>query len=127
MTKDLIFFIAYKACSGKNFHWNDNPFQYINSIFLLTFILLIHFLQIVSLIKKEFILSIKSISGTQYFFLIAALLLVFFLLGKVYPKKDLPKAIREYKGSRFDKYSKLIAYGYLVLNLILFMIIIMVR
>gem|GEM_PF-3805492 len=79
------------------------------------------------MIKKEFILSIKSINGTQYFFLMAALLFVYFLFGKIFPKKDLPKALKEYKNSRFEKYSKLIAYGYLALNLILFVVIMIVR
>jgi len=119
MLKDFIFFIAYRACSGKNVLWKSNPFQYINSISLISFILLVHIIQITVFVKKGAILSIKSISGTNYLFILGGLLFIYFLIGRLFKRKDLPRIIRKYKDSKIDKYSKLIAFAYLIFNLIL--------
>lgn len=127
MRREIILFIAYKACSGKSLVWENNPFQYNNAIRLITVVFIFHIIQIIFLVRKANILPLKSIDGLQYLFIIGGSMALFYLFGNIFSKKVLAAAIRRYKETGIDKYARLIAYGYLIVNIVILLIIVRMR
>lgn len=124
MFREKILMIAYQACSGKGLIWEQNPFRYRNAIRLITVVVLLHLLQIISLLKKNIFLSIRHTTSEQYLIFIGICVLCIFSIEKVFSKKILAKSIRLYKEAPIANHSKLIAFGYLVLNFIILSVII---
>lgn len=124
MFREMILFIAYSACSGKTLIWGSNPFQYRNAIRLIAVVFLLHFFQLISLAKRNIFISIKQATTTQYLIFIAISLLSIYGTELVFSKMVLAKAIRLYKESAIANYSKLIAFVYLVVNMIILSVII---
>ena len=125
--KEIVLFIAYKACSGRNFVWGNNPFQYKNATHLIAVVFFIHIIQVLSLSTDYLIFPIKPISGLYYFVLFGVCMLLLFLSEAVFSKRVLAKSISRYKESSINKYAKLIAYSYLSLNILILVGIIIVR
>ena len=117
MIREIFLFIAYKACNGKNFAWGNNPFQYKNAIRLITVLFFLHIVQILLLFDRNTLFPINQISGIQYLLILGCGLLFFYLFEMLFSKKILAKGISQYKQSVLTKYAKLIAYGYLIINI----------
>ncbi len=124
MIREWILFIAYEACGGRDLMLKKNPFQYNNAIRLIAACCLIHVLQVTTLLEKNVFLSIKRATVTQYAIFIFVCVLLIYLIGKAFSKKMLARAISYYKGRDISKHSKLIAFGYLIANLIVLALII---
>lgn len=124
----LILFISYKACSSIHPILGKNPFQYRNSIHLITFIIIIHVVQLLCLMINELLIfSLKTISTFQYLILIAVPLLLSYILEFVFSKKVLAKSISRYKGTFFEGKAKPIVWGYVLLNIALLILITYIR
>jgi hypothetical protein len=119
MFREVVLFIAFRACSGKSLIWGQNPFQYRNAIRLIAVSFIIHFFQLLSLVKKNIFISIEHASTTQYLIFIGACVLCTYGIEQIFSKKVLARATRIYKESPIATYSKLIAFGYLIVNLII--------
>lgn len=116
MIKDLVFYTLYEACNS--YYTKNNPrYRYNNVIGLILIILSFHFLQVFALVKKDFVSAFKSITGIHIVLFFVLFLLLFYLIEKIFPKKDLPRVLRLYKGSSISKYAKLILYSYVFLNI----------
>jgi hypothetical protein len=127
MMREIILFIAYKACSGKSLVWENNPFQYNNAVRLITVVFIFHIIQIVFLIAKANIFPLKTIDGLQYLFIIGGSMALFYLFGIIFSKKVLAAAVRRYKETGINKYAKRIAYSYLIINIVILLIIVGMR
>jgi hypothetical protein len=113
MIKRIILFTAYQACKGKNLFGE----QYERAIRLISALLMIHLLQIIFLVKKNLSDKLKDLNAIQYILIIAVIVLFFYLVEFVFSKKVLTSALSIFKESTIEHYSKLIAFGYFVLNL----------
>jgi len=119
MIRQTILYIAYSACKGGGLLWKQNPFQYNSAVNLIVINFLIHVCQLIALIMKIFPLSIKSFDLTHYFLIIGVFVLCAFLFKKIFSKKVLTHAKEIYEDSNIEKYSRLIAFGYLAINILL--------
>lgn len=87
------------------------------SIALISINFLIHLVQIIMLIKPGFLL--KNFNSPSGYFLMAGFsILLFYLLGKVFSKKVLARGIKTYKESKVSSNASIIAFGYLILNIV---------
>ena len=121
MIREFILFIAYKACSGKNFVWGKNPFQYRNAVRLISILFFFHILQIALLILGS---SVQSIGKVYYLVGLGILLFLPYLIEIIFSKKILAKSITLYKETSIDKNAKTIAYSYFVLSFALLLVIV---
>jgi hypothetical protein len=113
MLREFIFFIAYKACSGKSSVWGKNPFQYRNAVRLISILFFFHILQMALLIIGS---SVQSIGKVYYLIGLGILLFLPYLIEIVFTKKILARSITAYKETSISKNAKIIAYAYFVLN-----------
>jgi len=120
--RDIIFFIAFRACQGPYFK-NNPSYQYENAIGLLFTIACFHVLQLVALLTKGLLIGVDPLKETVIISYIIVAIALYILLRKIFPRKDLPKVLRLYKTSRLGKYARLIAFSYLFINVGLYVII----
>jgi hypothetical protein len=118
-----IIFTAFKACGGKDLFLKKNPFQYRNATILIASVILVHILQIVMLITNYISFPLKSINESTYLILIGLFIILSYLCTKIFSKKMLAKSISIYKDSSLAIYAKLIAFGYLFLNIAIVIVI----
>lgn len=119
--REVILNIAYKACEGKENLLNSNSFQYNRSVGLISVGIVLHFAQLCIIVFHTQIFPIGQVSGS--FFLIAtiswiALLLVLYFL---FPKRLLNLGNQQTVES-VVRYPKLLAFGYLFVNLVLLLL-----
>lgn len=117
MNNEKILFIAYVACKAKKVLVGSNPHLYYSAIALISINFLIHLVQIIMLIKPGFLL--KNFNSPSGCFLMAGFsILLIYLLGKVFSKKVLARGIKTYKESKVSSNASIIAFGYLILNIV---------
>ena len=126
MNKEKLLFIAYTACRGKNFLRGRNPDQYLKSIALISSIFLIHVAQIIALMHPSLFLK-KPSSPVIYFILVIICMFFYYLIGKIFSKKILARAIKTYSGSSLSSNAVIIAFGYLIFNFVILAIIFGIR
>jgi hypothetical protein len=119
MVRAFILFVAYKACSGKDIVIGANPFQYRNSVSLIAMVFFLHVIQVLLLFGGKSFLPVKSIDEIAYLAIIGCFLLLFYLCELIFSKRILAKAIRQYKKSGIARYAKFIAFGYMVINIVI--------
>lgn len=117
--REIILFIAYRACSGKNFVWKENPFQYRNATNLIAIVFVIHIAQIFFTIGNNDFISIKLSNGLIYAGLIFCGVALLYLSEKIFSKRVLARSIKLYKESFLSRYAKPIAYTYFCLNILI--------
>lgn len=116
-TVELIIFIAFKACGGRDFFYKKNPFQYINATILIAFAIEIHILQIIMLTTDYISFPLQKINSEMYVAIIFSFIVISYLSKLLFPKKILAKSLKKYNGGNIGRYAKLIAFGYLFLNI----------
>lgn len=125
--RELILYIAFKACAGRDLILARNPFQYRNATILIAVIFIEHIIQILLLTTSNTTLSLKGINEKFYFILLVSFFILAYLSTIVFSKTILAKSIKKYKETSIGNYAKLISFGYFFFNLIVIIIIALLR
>lgn len=120
MNRELIFFIAYEACSGRDFGlWKKSPLQFINAQRLIGTNVFLHILELILLLVKKGAVQPQHLTIVHYFLFLGGFLVTIYTIKLLFTKRILVRGRQEYQGSSFEHRSKLLAFGYLILNFIL--------
>jgi magnesium-transporting ATPase (P-type) len=121
--RELILYIVYRACGGRDLFLSKNPFQYRNATILITVIFLMHLIQVVLLFFDYKSIFADKTNANWYFFLMIFFFIFSYVSSLIFSKKILAKSINKHKDSAIGRYAKLIVAGYMIVNaLALFLI-----
>lgn len=113
-----ILYIAFKACNGRNIIFGEHPFPYNSAVRLISFAGFVHLIQIALLVFKNQLVSVKSITGPQFFLLLVFGTFFTYLMHIVFPKSMLENTIIENEHTSLAIHAKLISFGYILINLL---------
>lgn len=120
---EIIIFVAFKACGGKDLFLKKNPFQYRNATILIASVIIVHILQVVMLTTNYISFPLRKINERVYIIFFGLFFLISYLSTIIFSKKILAKSISKYRDSKLNDYAKLIAFVYLFINVFITIII----
>ena len=115
MAKDMIFFIAFKACAGKK---GDpiNHNNYLHAVLFLSLITTIHLVQLLFIFNIEQIISGHLIFPFSLLYLGSIFMLIYMLIASFFKRVSLPRVLYQYSEKRVSKYARYIGMGYILIN-----------
>ena len=125
--KELLVYIAYKACRGYESRSNSSSWVFTRAKSLIASIIFFHLVHLVILLADKKYFPLRTIEAGFFFGFLAAYISIIIICEFVFTRKILARAIAVYKDHWVNSYVKLFAFGYLVFALVLTAVLVYIR
>jgi hypothetical protein len=125
--REHILLLAYNACEKKSKLFEKHPHQYQSAINLISLLIFIHITQLVFLLFGFNYTNDTTYLALRYLAFIFSFFAIRFLVKLIFSKSVLAKSIKYNKENKLFKYSKLISFSYLLVNMLILSLIIIAK